>query len=117
MPHGEIEAILNRRPLKPMTSRTIRDRTALYRELGRVRRRGYAIDNEEDSRGARCVAAPILDPSGHVRAAISISGPATRVTPAGDAERAKALMEACGRISTLLGYTPAPRAMGRTGVR
>jgi len=114
LPRAEIEAILNRHPLQPMTPRTIRDHATFYRELERVRRRGYAIDNEEDSRGARCVGAPIVDPAGHVRAAMSISGPATRVTPGRDAEKAKAVMEACGRISTLLGYTTAPPTGGRT---
>jgi len=105
MPRPEVEAILKTHPLQSLTPRTIRELSAFYRELERVRARGYAIDNEEDSRGARCIAAPILDPEGDVRAAISLSGPATRVKPVRDAEIAKAVMEACKRISTLLGYT------------
>jgi DNA-binding IclR family transcriptional regulator len=104
MPRSEVETILKTHPIQPLTPRTIREPSAFYRELEKVRTRGYAIDNEEDSRGARCIAAPILDPEGAVRASISLSGPATRVKPGRDAEIAKALMEACGRISTLLGY-------------
>jgi IclR family acetate operon transcriptional repressor len=104
LPRSEVEAILKTHPLQPLTPRTIREPSAFYRELEKVRARGYAIDNEEDSQGARCIAAPILDPGGGVRAAISISGPATRVKPARDVEIAKALTEACRQISTLLGY-------------
>jgi len=105
MPRREVEVILKTHALEPLTPHTIREPAAFYRELERVRARGYAIDNEEDSRGARCIGAPILDPEGNARAAISLSGPATRVKPARDAEIAKALMEACKQISTLLGYT------------
>jgi hypothetical protein len=61
--------------------------------------------NEQDSRGARCIGAPILDAEGRVRAAISLSGPAARVKAVRDVEIAKALAEACRQISTLLGYT------------
>ena len=109
LPRPEIEAVLKKRPLRALTHRTIRDRSTFYRELERVCSRGYAVDNEEDSRGARCVAAPIVDPAGRVRAAISISGPAARVNPGRDRQMAEALMEACGQISRLLGYTRPPR--------
>lgn len=100
----QVEPILKKRPLEGLTPRTIRNRASFYRELGRVRARGYAVDNEEDSRGARCLGAPILDPAGGVVAALSISGPASRVHPGRDREIAEALMDACGQISKLLGY-------------
>jgi DNA-binding IclR family transcriptional regulator len=109
MPRPEVEAILKTHPLEPLTPRTIREPSAFYRELEKVAARGYAIDNEEDSRGARCIAAPILDLVGRLCAAISLSGPAARVKPARDAEIAKAVMEACKRISTLLGYAKGTR--------
>jgi DNA-binding IclR family transcriptional regulator len=105
MCRSEVEAILKIRPLQRLTPRTIREPAAFYRALARVRECGYAIDDGEDSPGARCIAAPILDPDGRVRAAISLSGPAARVHRAGDAERVKALTDASKQISTLLGYT------------
>jgi DNA-binding IclR family transcriptional regulator len=117
LPRSEVETILKTHPLRPLTPRTIREASAFYRELERVRARGYAIDNEEDSRGARCIAAPILDSEVRVCAALSLSGPATRVKPARDAEIAKAVMEACKRISTLLGYTAGFRGRVGQGVR
>jgi IclR family transcriptional regulator, KDG regulon repressor len=104
LPRADIEALLRTHPLRPKTPRTIRDRVTFYRELQKVRTRGYAIDNEEDCPGARCVAAPLLDLEGRVSAAISISGPAARVNLKRDAETAKALKETCARISKLVGY-------------
>ncbi len=105
MRHDDIEGILKIHPLQKLTARTIREPSAFFRALDKVRARGYAIDDGEDSPGARCIAAPILDPDGHVRAALSLSGPAARIQPGGDAEKVKALTDACREISTLLGYT------------
>jgi len=44
------------------------------------RKQGFAIDNEDDAIGFRCVAAPIFNASGDPVAAISISAPTTRVS-------------------------------------
>jgi IclR family acetate operon transcriptional repressor len=52
----------------------------LKEHLKTVRTQGYAIDDEEKERGIRCVAAPIFNETGKAVAAISISGPAFRVT-------------------------------------
>jgi DNA-binding IclR family transcriptional regulator len=101
----EVEAILKANPPRKLTPRTITEMSPFFKELDRVRTRGYAVDGGEDSQGARCIGAPILDPQGHVCAAISLSGPAMRVKLARDKEIAKALMETCREISTLLGYT------------
>lgn len=105
LPRAEVEAILKGRPMERFTPRTITDRAALHRELSRSRAQGYAIDNEEDSRGIRCLAAPILDTRGTVVAALSLSAPAVRLQPEKDREVTQALKEACAQISTLRGYT------------
>jgi IclR family acetate operon transcriptional repressor len=109
LPRQEIEPILKSHPLRPATPRTIRDRSTFYRELERVRARGFALDNQEDSQGVRCLAAPILTPTGDVCASMSISGPAARVTPRRDREIAEGLKETCGKIARLLGYTLRPQ--------
>lgn len=62
------------------TPRTISNLPRFRKELARVAQQGYAIDDQETDMGARCVAAPILDESGEVAAAISISGPITRIS-------------------------------------
>lgn len=108
LPAEKVDAILKKNPIQTLTPHTVHDAAALRRELGRARTRGYAVDNGEDSSGARCVAAPILNAAGEVIAAISISGPAGRIDHARERELAKALMTACGEISTMLKYATIP---------
>lgn len=91
--------------LEKLTSHSIVRLADLVAEIGRVQRRGYAIDNEEVELGARCVAAPILDSSGSVVAGISVSGPVTRMSRTRTWEIAQALKKAALDISNRLGYT------------
>jgi len=88
-----------------MTPRTITRPTDLVSELGRIRSRGYALDNEEAVAGARCVAAPVLDCSGFVAASVSVSGPVIRMHRERVAEIVQAVKQAANRISAHLGYT------------
>lgn len=66
--------------LSQRTRNTITDPDHLKTHLKIVREQGYAIDNEENEKGIRCVGAPIFDQQGQAIAAISISGPAARIT-------------------------------------
>lgn len=67
-------------PLERFTNETITDVATLKKEIERIRAQGYALDLGERDEGVRCVAAPIRNHEGKVIAAISISGPATRLT-------------------------------------
>jgi DNA-binding IclR family transcriptional regulator len=60
--------------------------------------------------GLRCVAAPIFDHNGHVIAAFSVAGPATRVTAARVPALSKLVKETSRQISYRLGYKAAPHA-------
>ncbi len=64
--------------LRGYTPRTITRMGALLTELDKVRRSGFAIDDEEHEMGVVCVAAPVSD-SRRVVAAISVAGPADRI--------------------------------------
>jgi DNA-binding IclR family transcriptional regulator len=80
LPDEKIEQIINDKGLPGRTANTITDPTDLKENLKRIRTQGYAIDNEENEMGVRCVAAPIRDMTGKVVAAMSISTPTARVT-------------------------------------
>lgn len=74
----EVTRIIHARGLKRFTNNTITDIEALRAELSRIRKLGYAIDNEEIEVGLKCVAAPLMCSKDEAIAAISISGPLGR---------------------------------------
>jgi DNA-binding IclR family transcriptional regulator len=78
-PREEVEGILDRRGLPRVTEQTITDRAELFEELETIRERGYAYDDEERVKGMRCVAAPIIGDDESAIAAISVSGPKSKM--------------------------------------
>ena len=66
--------------LASSTEATITDRDKLFEHLRSVANQGFALDVEECERGLCCAAAAVIDESGRCIAAISVSGPASRVT-------------------------------------
>jgi len=112
----EVSEIVRRFGLKAFTANTITTGTALKTELRAVRSRGYAIDNEEKEPGLRCVSAPVRNDSGKLLAALSVSGPAFRVTRERVPEIAKAVMQAAGELSHELGYRPTAMELVRGAV-
>lgn len=76
----EIDNLVQEKGLTRKTSHTIIDPLQLKEQLPIIRSQGYAIDDEENEIGIRCVAAPIFNDKGKAVSAISLSGPAFRVT-------------------------------------
>ena len=74
----KLDEIVNNNILTRKTANTITNPDRLMEHLELVRTRGYALDNEENEEGIRCVAAPIQNETGQVVAAISISVPTIR---------------------------------------
>jgi DNA-binding IclR family transcriptional regulator len=87
------------------TPRTISNLARFRKELARVAQQGYAIDDQETDLGARCVRAPIFDESGNVAAAISVSGPITRISRDRIHAYARATKKAARAISAQLRHS------------
>jgi DNA-binding IclR family transcriptional regulator len=103
LPPEEAAAIIARIRFVRFTPRTLCTAEALQRSLDRVRRRGYAIDDEEVECGVRCIGAPILNDSGRPVAAVSISGPSSRITQQSVPGIAERLLRCCREIAASLG--------------
>jgi DNA-binding IclR family transcriptional regulator len=73
-------------------------------ELARVRVRGYATSVDELEVGLTAMAAPILGPGGDAIAALSISGPTSRLTSERIAQLAPPLMDEATRLAERLGH-------------
>lgn len=86
------------------TPQTITNLDALTSHLASVRDRGYAVDREESEVGWICFAAPIRDAAGQVVAAVSASGPASRMLAISEVEMASQVKAAADQISVRLGY-------------
>lgn len=104
LPEEQAQQLLATLHFEPMTPHTIINLVQFRQELDLVRRQGYAVDDEETVLGARCVAAPILDADHNAVAAISVSGPVTRISVDGVFAVARAVMNAARAISTAMGY-------------
>lgn len=104
LPAEERKKIIAEKGLKRFTKNTITDPEALEAELARVREQGYAFDNEEFMEGLRCVAAPIRDYTGKVCAAISISGPVSRLRGEKLGKAVELITSTAAGISSEMGY-------------
>ncbi|MHB8983974.1 MAG: IclR family transcriptional regulator, partial [Carboxydocellales bacterium] len=77
----EIDLVIHRNGLSPITEQTINKPELLKEELRRISLQGYAISREEVDLGAAAVAAPIFDQHGQITAGITIVGPLYRMQP------------------------------------
>jgi DNA-binding IclR family transcriptional regulator len=105
----ELDSLMKEKGLPPRTPNTIADIDRLKEHLKLVKNQGYAVDNEENENGIRCVAAPIFNEKGRAVSAISVSGPAFRVTKKVIQESLKKeVMETALEISKRLGFRGNP---------
>ena len=80
MPAAARDALVRELPMTAVTPRSITDRRRLQAELRVTAARGWSVDDEEIVPGVRCCGAAIVDAQGEVRGAISVAGPAFRLT-------------------------------------
>lgn len=77
VPEEEVRGLLRRTGMARQTEHTLVTPEAFLAELVEVRVRGYALDNQEQEVGVRCVAVEV--PDAQHRLALSMSGPLTRM--------------------------------------
>jgi DNA-binding IclR family transcriptional regulator len=96
------DALLRNLAERPITSRTIVDRGHVRREWERVRRLGYAVNDEETIAGAIFLGAPFFDATGSVSGSVSIGIPKPRYSRELGGRIAAGLKQCCGRITESL---------------
>jgi DNA-binding IclR family transcriptional regulator len=103
LPQPEWAPIMNAERM-PLTGRTKTARAALGQALAQVRRRGYAIEDQEATVGDAGIAAPIVNRDGTVTGSIGLVGPAERLLAHGAREElARAVVESARSVSRDLG--------------
>ena len=107
-----LEKILAERGMEKRTSKTITTLPKLMKELEKVRAQGYAVDDEENNMGARCLGAPVFNQQGVIEAAVGLSGTTQQVNAQTMPAIVEKLKDAARHISMQLGYRVPHRRPG-----
>jgi len=100
---GFVKEVIER-GLPRFSTNTITDPDQLMQHLKMIREQGYAIDDEENEEGIRCIGAPVFDYTGKVIGAISVSGPTVTVTREKIKEISKSVIDCAKKISHRMGW-------------
>ena len=92
MTDDQIRRVWEHSRIEKITDYTITDQESLLQVIGQIRKDGFAMDNEENELGVRCVAAALPPVPGQGRFAISISAPAARMDDVRIRELSKSLL-------------------------
>jgi IclR family acetate operon transcriptional repressor len=103
LPDEQLQRLLKTRPLPAFTPHSITTPERYLEDLRRVRRRGYATDDEEYLPGVRAVSSPVRNSRGRAVATVTVVGSAARLTRERMAEAAEAVIAAAEAISRSLG--------------
>ncbi|MGE5579327.1 MAG: IclR family transcriptional regulator [Bacillota bacterium] len=106
LPDSQISRLYEGVSLPKFTSRTVDSLERLLSEVRLVRQRGYAVDEGEREDGVLCFAAPVRNYSGRVIAAVSISGPTSRLERRKSESRSMT-QDSAARISAEMGWDEA----------
>ena len=99
----QVDRILEAYGLAPRTSHSVTDRRELIAQLSQIRKSGIAYDREESTLGGICMAAAIQMKDGRVIAAVSVSTPIARMSPAREKETAAGVLETAAAIAKIAG--------------
>ncbi len=99
----ERDRIIQEKGLRKFTPNTIINPDALRKELDEIRKRGYAMSDQEIYQGVKAIAAPIFNSRGKITASICVAGPRDRLTPKKVTILVSRIKEAARNISDQLG--------------
>lgn len=102
----ELDGIMKDCSFIRFTNNTIGSIEALHKEMTKVRKQGWAMDNEEFEIGHRCIGAPIYDYKGDIIAAVSASGPKNLVSDERILPVAEYVKKVAMELSRSMGYVP-----------
>ena len=115
LPEAQVELAAAKHGFRQLTRRTISNMLELKAELAKVRKLGYAMDNEENEEGVCCVGAPVWSFGPQPIAAISVSGPTFRVTPEKIPLVAQSVVAIAQGLSRQLGMRSQPVTLAEPG--
>jgi DNA-binding IclR family transcriptional regulator len=104
MTDEEVKYIWNNSMIEKKTEHTITTLSKLMEDLKEVRTKGYALDNEENELGVRCIAACVRNHQGLPNNAFSISAPTVRMSNDRIEELAKEILKTKEAIQKVLGH-------------
>jgi DNA-binding IclR family transcriptional regulator len=99
---GERQRLVDELELEPLTEFSITDREAFRAEIDLVRRRGYAVIDEENERGMRAVAVPVFNAQGYAFASLAAAVPVFRLSLEDLVALVPVLQEAASELSARL---------------
>lgn len=109
LPEEEVLEILKMRGMEKKSPKTITTPARFLKELAKIRKFGVAIDNEENSVGVRCVAAPVFDAEGRTIAALGTSSTITEINENSLPEIVGLIRESAGKVSQSMGFQAKPQ--------
>lgn len=104
LPEDQAARALGSGPLTAHTSYTITEPDELMRQFAAIRERGYAVDDQEQELGVRCIA--VVVPGAPTATALSVSGPEGRIRAIDEKELVATAQEIAGRLGAALGGAP-----------
>lgn len=97
----QVKKIWDNSEIRPLTDHTITDYGAFIRKLDEVRRQGYALDDEENELGVRCIASSLSSSDGQPHFAFSVSAPINRMSDERIQELAQLVLDIKRQLSRI----------------
>ena len=101
----DVGAVIRHHGMPRLTEKSIVRPSDLFKELEKIRKQGFAIDDEEACMGLRCIAAVVYNDCAEPLAAISVSGMTSRLTDDRLPEIGQIVREVAGELTVALGGT------------